>query len=552
MAKNIAFRIKVEIIETEAEPSSNRRPHEQADGAFSLVLPQADELNISALDRAALDVSFPALREALSQHLAQAGKKKLQSQAEQLQVGLELRKQADDYQVEGEVGRFCFALYQAVDAAGTVVCRGAAAFPPRQPREWHQTEGFREEALCLEASKRSYRDTTAHLNRYRRQVQGGTPVTTLQANAQKEGAQVLDFLERHSQTVLQQHGFDAQGRPSEAAVAAVAAGVDGRLEAATVEEQLTAVCQEMAARGLTPAQVVTARRRATKAVYEDPTQCVNVAVDDVTVKKQKAHRQRRTPPSPAASAPAEPVTPAVTPASDHSPTPAASSGRQRPQVANTVARIEQGSKKRFTLSGSSFGQVLRFVLAFLLTNNLLGGRIHFFTDGYKSLQQTILAFFAWHPRVWLLLDWYHLVKKFKEDLSLACRGRTIRNQHLRPLLRFLWYGLVTEAQQYLTTIPANDLKDTVPIERLKQYLDRNEGSIPCYALRRRLGLRNSSSPVESANNEVTARRQKRNGMSWSKAGSQALTALSVLVCNHCQAIWVRKHTIPLRFVNKAA
>jgi hypothetical protein len=41
-------------------------------------------------------------------------------------------------------------------------------------------------------------------------------------------------------------------------------------------------------------------------------------------------------------------------------------------------------------------------------------------------------------------------------------------------------------------------------------------------------------------------------MSWSKAGSQALTALSVLVCNRCQAIWVRKHTIPLRFVSKAA
>lgn len=242
----------------------------------------------------------------------------------------------------------------------------------------------------------------------------------------------------------------------------------------------------------------------------------------------------------------------MTPTGDRSPTPEASTSRSRPKVANTVARSEQGSNKRFTLSGSSLGQLLRFVLAFLLTNNLLGGRIQVFTDGYKSLQQTILAFFAWHPRVWLLLDWYHLVKKFKEDLSLACRGRTIRNQHLRPLIRYLWYGLVTEAQQYLATIPANDLKDTAPLERLKQYLDRNEASIPCYALRRRLGLRNGSSPVESANNEVTARRQKRNGMSWSKAGSQALTALSVLVCNHCQAIWVRKHTLPLRFVSKAA
>ena len=75
MVKNIAFRIKIEIVETEVEASSDRCPQEEADGSFSLVLPQANELNISALDRAALDVSFPALREALSRHLAQAGKK---------------------------------------------------------------------------------------------------------------------------------------------------------------------------------------------------------------------------------------------------------------------------------------------------------------------------------------------------------------------------------------------------------------------------------------------------------------------------------------------
>ena len=75
MVKNIKLRIKVEFVETEEGLSPDRYPQEQADGAFSLVLPQADELNISALDRAALDVSFPALREALSRHLAEAGKK---------------------------------------------------------------------------------------------------------------------------------------------------------------------------------------------------------------------------------------------------------------------------------------------------------------------------------------------------------------------------------------------------------------------------------------------------------------------------------------------
>lgn len=75
MAKNLKLRIKVEFVETEEDPSVDRHPEEQCDGSFSLVLPEADELNISALDRAALDVSFPALREALSGHLAQAGKK---------------------------------------------------------------------------------------------------------------------------------------------------------------------------------------------------------------------------------------------------------------------------------------------------------------------------------------------------------------------------------------------------------------------------------------------------------------------------------------------
>jgi hypothetical protein len=216
-----------------------------------------------------------------------------------------------------------------------------------------------------------------------------------------------------------------------------------------------------------------------------------------------------------------------------------------------VARIEQGTR-HFTLSAESLGQVLRFVLAFLLHNSLLGGRLHLFTDGYRSLQDTLLAFFAWHPRVWLVLDWYHVVKKFKEDLSRACRAREIRNRHLVTLVRFLWYGMVTEARRYLDTIPATEVKDPASIERLCKYLERNERSIPCYALRRRLGLRNGSSPVESANNQVTARRQKRNGMSWSKAGSQALTALSVLVCNRCQGIWVREHTVPLRFVDKKA
>lgn len=144
------------------------------------------------------------------------------------------------------------------------------------------------------------------------------------------------------------------------------------------------------------------------------------------------------------------------------------------------------------------------------------------------------------------------VKKFKEELSLACRGREIRNRHLRVLLGLLWFGLLDRAQEYLGSIAAAELKNPTAIERLIGYLERNRSGIPCYALRRQLGLPNSSNPVERANNLVTSNRQKHHGMSWSKQGSHALTALSAVVLNGATQAWVRNRVVPFKFVAKAA
>ena len=57
-------------------------------------------------------------------------------------------------------------------------------------------------------------------------------------------------------------------------------------------------------------------------------------------------------------------------------------------------------------------------------------------------------------------------------------------------------------------IPDADIKNRKAIDRLCGYLERNRQWIPCYALRRRLKLPNSSSPAERCNNLVTAKRQK--------------------------------------------
>jgi hypothetical protein len=140
---------------------------------------------------------------------------------------------------------------------------------------------------------------------------------------------------------------------------------------------LAATCQEMQSRGFTSAQIATVEASAATAIHEDLAQCTYVHVDDVEIKKQKAHRDSNYN-TVAESAAVEASPPAT---------------QQCPKVTTTIACLEQG-QKRFRLCGSGVLHVPRFVLAFLLNNALLTGRLHIFTDGHKGLQNAIKTFFA--------------------------------------------------------------------------------------------------------------------------------------------------------------
>ena len=74
----------------------------------------------------------------------------------------------------------------------------------------------------------------------------------------------------------------------------------------------------------------------------------------------------------------------------------------------------------------------------------------------------------------------------------------------------------------------------------KADLDKNYSYIPCYAVRKELGLRNSSNPVEKANDMTVAQRQKHNGMSWSKSGSRALAGIQAVYLNGEENTWFIK------------
>jgi hypothetical protein len=436
--------------------------------------------------------------------------------------------------VDGEVGRFTFKTYDVKAKNNKTLFAGIGLFPTHKGRQWYPTSGFKEVALIYGAAQRSYRQTIKVFNHGRRQEVGGTPLNTLCDVTQAEGLKVLDFLTRKAESIFKEQGFNSQGLPEADCTVIKQIPDAAYLEQEKLQPALTAVCEDMVKKGLSAEDIEKVQKTilANKA-YEKAGQCVYVHIDDVGVKEQKQHRDKK-------GVAKEPDVNQKN----------ATKG-QRPTVQNTVARIEH-TGKGFTLTGRSVAEILTLVLAFLLNNALLRVNIKVCTDGQRCLQDAIVSFFSWHRHLSLLLDWFHLVKKFKEDLSLACKGREIRNRHLKQLLTLLWFGLVDKAQVYLAAIPATDIKDIKATARLSAYLERNRKWIPCYAMRSKLKLPNSSNPVERCNNLVTAKRQKHQGMSWSENGSYALTALNAVTANNATQQWVENRTIPFVLVAKAA
>ncbi len=129
---------------------------------------------------------------------------------------------------------------------------------------------------------------------------------------------------------------------------------------------------------------------------------------------------------------------------------------------------------------------------------------------------------------------------------MAMKGRVVRNEVLESLLPLLWRGLTDQAIALLEGIDACQVKNQAMVVKLVQYLHRNRPYIPCYAVRKKLGLRNSSSIGEKMNDLVVSNRQKHNGMSWSKPGSVALASVTALKRNRETVSWFEKGEIEFK------
>lgn len=110
----------------------------------------------------------------------------------------------------------------------------------------------------------------------------------------------------------------------------------------------------------------------------------------------------------------------------------------------------------------------------------------------------------------------------------------------------LWHGLTNQAIELLKQIEPEKIKNDEKLAKLITYLERNNAMIPCYALRKNLGLCNSSAIGEKMNDLIVSSRQKHNGMSWSKNGSLSLAALTAAKLNGEDLTWLEQKKLEFK------
>jgi hypothetical protein len=402
-----------------------------------------------------------------------------------------------------------FETHQVEQADGQVVDT-RDLFPHLTGQEWYRTVGFKELGIVHGTLTGSYRKSTDWLNRIRHQPEG-TPSRTLSHNSEQEGTRLLAHLEQKSVDILKTHEFVADQPPLSKQEQYQQQGF-----VAHSPEQVQAAIARSA-----PDESYIVEMKNNPVPYEVAAQSVQISIDPVGVKHQKETHD------------------------------GVQKESRRDMVYQTVAHL-QHVEHAYLFNGRRIATVLRLILAFLLHNDLLKYNLLFFVDGQRSLSKTILTMFAWFHPLQLILDWPHLQDKCRSLLSMALKGRETRNQVLAQLFPLLWLGCVDRAIKFLRDLEPAQIKDAQRLEQLIGYFQRQQPYIPCYAVRKELGLRNSSNRGEKANDLLVSHRQKKKGMSWSATGSLALAALTALVRNGEATRWFRSRSLCFTFAPCAA
>lgn len=133
-----------------------------------------------------------------------------------------------------------------------------------------------------------------------------------------------------------------------------------------------------------------------------------------------------------------------------------------------------------------------------------------------------------------------------EVLTMALAGG-LKNKERNEEIRYhfdkrLFAGNIEEAKGYLDDLDPSTIKNPGKIEELKKYLDSKSYGIYPYAVRKEMGVINSSNQGEKCNDLVVAQRCKHNGMSWTGSGLTGMRNINLIILNN-ETAWYETHTL---------
>lgn len=201
-------------------------------------------------------------------------------------------------------------------------------------------------------------------------------------------------------------------------------------------------------------------------------------------------------------------------------------------LANATVICAEGT---FAFTAVKEEEVMKKVLAFLIDNNLLENRgLAFFADGATTLKKLTKKYFGFRDYEYYL-DWYHLWKKCYEYFSMALYGgkkNRERNNKIRyEFFKRLWAGNIEEAVAYLRSLDEKIIKSQYMLEAIISYISdesKKRDQIYGYALRKELGLVNSSNRIEKQNDIDLAERCKDCASSWTDNGALHMAQMRLL------------------------
>ena len=344
----------------------------------------------------------------------------------------------------------------------------------------------------------SYEKATGYANGFlHRSQENALRKKTVEEFVERMGKEMDTAYGRHSEAILASHGIDTvTGIPdacSRLDKRAVYPSVTTVADKDAVRETAIRYNENRDERGKIPECLMSVLPEGSR------DECIYVYIDDVLSKHQKECR------SPG-------------------------SRRTTRFIANTIISIQHGDK-RYNIAADGMQEACKRLMAFLIANQLMEDRqLIFITDGATEIKEYIQRHFGFRPYA-LYLDWHHLQKKcYQLMLSALKCGKKMKDEKdrmERELYGILWAGNVKGALDYISSIDEKHIKSQEALEALTKYIVRKQEHIPCYAIRKGLGLHNSSNPVEKANDIIVAHRQKGKGMAWSADGSHALAAVTV-------------------------